>query len=505
MIPKINEKPTMVIAGSGAGKTHDMVSHIVDAIPALKPNRILAAITFTNAATESIREKLQKLIHVPQNVFIGTTYSFFNRFILLPFATLFDHVPADKMFLEIDTHDIAQKKNLSSSAALNAFKKKLIDKLLSQGKIPFENISRISSNLIEKEKVRRIVCNRLQFIFKDEFQDTDTVQLKIFDAIRKGKKTKLVSVGDPEQYITGFRYKGVQRPTFKKIPINKFSSKCNKRTILINRRACKQLVDFTNNFHTSIKQRSEIGHIENAGVFFITCTDLDIVIAKFFELTKDVIDANDQNNRFFLGYENATFDGCKEKYGLVPISNDQRRPRSMLTESIELISSSVQQSPRSIMDQYDLSKIELRRHGIRLLKEIIAGRVSTADELISFINNDLKLFCQMNNVKLDKKLDGLKNFLLNKEVVCNNNYHSSIHKAKGLEADCVLVVSKNLNELTKWLKTDYEERCKDTNDTCRIGYVGFTRAKRILCIACKEPMDSNIKASLRNLNVTILN
>ncbi|HDL08104.1 MAG TPA: hypothetical protein ENG35_05125, partial [Desulfobacteraceae bacterium] len=55
MIPKIEDKPTLMIAGPGAGKTHDMVDRIVGAIPDLRPNRILAAITFTNAATDSIR------------------------------------------------------------------------------------------------------------------------------------------------------------------------------------------------------------------------------------------------------------------------------------------------------------------------------------------------------------------------------------------------------------------------------------------------------------------
>ncbi len=68
MIPEINEKPTMMIAGPGAGKTYEMVERIVEAIPELKPNRILAAITFTNAATDSIKRRLEEQIHIPPNV-----------------------------------------------------------------------------------------------------------------------------------------------------------------------------------------------------------------------------------------------------------------------------------------------------------------------------------------------------------------------------------------------------------------------------------------------------
>ena len=90
MIPKINEKPTMMIAGPGAGKTTDMVTRIVEAIPELKPNRILAAITFTNAATDSIKSRLHNQIQIPPNVFVGTNYSFFNQFILIPLPRCLD-------------------------------------------------------------------------------------------------------------------------------------------------------------------------------------------------------------------------------------------------------------------------------------------------------------------------------------------------------------------------------------------------------------------------------
>ena len=86
--------------------------------------------------------------------------------------------------------------------------------------------------------------------------------------------------------------------------------------------------------------------------------------------------------------------------------------------------------------------------------------------------------------------------------MCGNHYYSSIHKAKGLEADCVLVVAKDNGELGKWLETDYNERCNDKRDICRIGYVGFTRAKKILCIACKQEIEGSIKEKLKALGVT---
>ena len=240
MIPKIIEKPTMLIAGPGAGKTTDMVERIAEAIPELRHNRILAAITFTNAATNSIKKRLQEQVKIPSNVFVGTNYSFFNQFILTPFAALFEDVGDDKVFLEIDIKKIVEKipHNRQDVVARNRIRSNVVKKLLREGKVPFEQIAIVSAKLMEVKRVREIVCNRIQFLFMDEFQDTDTVQIKIFDRIRKGKKTRIYSVGDPEQYILGFTYglRGVRKPVFDKIPINRFVQVCEECQLDINRR-----------------------------------------------------------------------------------------------------------------------------------------------------------------------------------------------------------------------------------------------------------------------------
>lgn len=277
----------------------------------------------------------------------------------------------------------------------------------------------------------------------------------------------------------------------------------NAKMILI-KRACSQLVEFTNNFHASIKQVSEVGHVESAGVFFISLIDLDTVISKFIGLTQ-VVDSSCENpRRLLLGYENKTFDDFIDKYGLVPISNDKKRPKSILGESLELVSSAVQLSSKGIREKYDLDVVGYRKLGIKLMHAFISEDVQTKDELISFLEDDLRFTCQNGSVNLDSKLNRLVNFLCQDSAARGNNFCASIHKAKGLEAESVLVVAKNKNELKKWLTTDYEDRYKDKNDTCRIGYVGFTRAKQILCIACKETIDNPIRTKLRELGVEIV-
>ena len=58
----------------------------------------------------------------------------------------------------------------------NKIKSQILAGLLRNGKIPLKQISSLALNLIEISDVRSAVCNRLQYLFVDEFQDVDTVQ-----------------------------------------------------------------------------------------------------------------------------------------------------------------------------------------------------------------------------------------------------------------------------------------------------------------------------------------
>jgi DNA helicase-2/ATP-dependent DNA helicase PcrA len=413
----------------------------------------------------------------------------------------------DKVFLEIDVNKIVDKITTKKTPAIrNRIKSNVVNKLLEEGKIPFGQISGISSKLMEESRIRDIVCNRIQFLFMDEFQDTDTLQIKIFNAIRKGKKTTMYSVGDPEQYILGFTYghRGIAKPAFDKIPINRFIKVCEECQLNINRRSCEQIVNFTNQFHTSIQQISEKGATENGGVFFIEHNNLNLVISKFIKMTEAVLESCENPKRLFLGYENKTFDGFIETYGLTPISNEHKRQKSLLAESIDLISSATQLSRKSIREHFNFNRVEFRKLGIQLMKAIREGKVGTKNELMDFLNDDLGLPCSNGDVNIDSALKRFWFLLSNDTENPGHNFHSSIHKAKGLEAECVLVVAKTVNQLQKWLETEFEERCKDKNDTCRIGFVGFTRAKEVLCIACKASINKTAKDKLTNLGVTFV-
>lgn len=504
------KKPKLIIAGPGGGKTHDLVDEIIGCITQLQPYRILAAITYTNAATASIKSRLEKKIKLPPNVFIGTTYSFFNAFILLPFASLFGLVELDKLFVEYDIERIAEEATKKHSKKIpfadpgerkrykNGVEANHIKRLLEKGVVPFEQIAKISLKLMEDKNVKLLVAERLQFLFIDEFQDATSYQYKIFEHIRKAKKTTMYAVGDPEQYISNYTIKRT-KPHFSKLPIITFKTKSEVVLQKTNKRSSKSITTFINNFNTQLQQKSERPGIQTTGVYFINKIKLDAIVAEFRKLSKEVENIKDFR-RFYLAYTNAAFNVVSTKYNLILASNESLRPHSKLSEALKIICDAVQLSPKKFCEQHKLDSIEYRVLGIRLLKSSIISET----ELETFLKSDLKLTVSedADMSSLFKAFHTIKN---ESSETISSELTSSIHKAKGLEADAVLVVARTNKELNKWLETEKNTRFKDKTDDHRLGFVAFSRAKEILCIACMEEIDSVNKKKMDSLHVTTSN
>ena len=79
----------------------------------------------------------------------------------------------------------------------------------------------------------------------------------------------------------------------------------------------------------------------------------------------------------------------------------------------------------------------------------------------------------------------------------------TIHKSKGLEADVVLVLANTESELLKWLNMTKTNMKSDADETYRLGYVAFTRPRKVLILACIEKVDiSKIKSNVKICVIT---
>jgi DNA helicase II / ATP-dependent DNA helicase PcrA len=503
-------KPELVIAGPGAGKTHDMVDRIIGALPSLSPSRYLAAITFTNAATNNIRNSVHRIRRPGSNVFIGTIHSFANRFILQPFARPFERLPNDRLFaaIEIDlSKRVAGKKPLSP-VGRNAVRKAITKKLLRKGIVPYNEMIGLCCDLFDNAHIVDLVCNRLQFLFIDEFQDVDTRQFELFEKLRKGKRTQIFAVGDPEQFIYSFTYgqRGVKAPLFSGLPLFRFLKVAETNLIDVNKRSCQEIVEFTNHFRLHAKQQSKVGARGEQRVLFLPETDLTCTVQHFQQCSQHISQRRDEMKRLYLAYKNDMFDEVRQRFGIRHISNSARQNRTLLQDALEFLALCHGTSQRKAWDELKINEHEWRKWGLCLLRNLRDNQFMDIQSLVEqwLPRLGVAFGLQEREKAALEMCAHLKVAIAAGRTIRGEDWSSSIHRAKGLEASAVLVVASSISELNKWCTTDRSLRDTDKVDTCRIGFVGFTRAMELLCIACCEKLKPETQKHLEHLGVTVL-
>ncbi|MDD2892203.1 MAG: 3'-5' exonuclease [Candidatus Gracilibacteria bacterium] len=243
--------PLLILAGAGAGKTHTLTERIATMISdrGIDPGSILA-MTFTNKAAKEMRERLgTKLGRDTANMnpyrmsgfpLVGTFHSvgiFFLR-------TFIEHLGYDKNFVIYDEDDkirlikalikarniddkeiapravigtISQAKNQGITATKystivdNYFQSMVRDiyieyekALVENNALDFDDILLRVHELLQIPEVLEKLQERYQYIFVDEYQDTNDIQ---YQAIRllASKYKNLSVVGDDWQGIYGWR------------------------------------------------------------------------------------------------------------------------------------------------------------------------------------------------------------------------------------------------------------------------------------------------------------
>lgn len=237
------DRHVRIIAGAGSGKTRVLMARIVYLIDTIGvyPSRILA-ITFTNKATNEMKERLKALLEEDaQWVRISTIHSLCVRIL----REDGDRLGYPKSFVIMDGDDQRQvirpyykewdidKKSCPMTKVLGYIsdcKTNLVDpdeaEKLAMGPqqetfakfyrvyekkrkemkaMDFDDLLLEAHRLLNSDKeVREKWQNRLDYIHVDEFQDVDPIQYGIIRLLT-GPNTQLCVVGDPDQTIYTWR------------------------------------------------------------------------------------------------------------------------------------------------------------------------------------------------------------------------------------------------------------------------------------------------------------
>ncbi|MFQ6724227.1 MAG: ATP-dependent helicase [Clostridia bacterium] len=237
------EGPVLVSAGAGSGKTRVLTYRIAYLLTELHvdPYRILA-ITFTNKATNEMKERVCKIREDASMVMVATFHSFCVRMLRKYQSVLEDYQPNfsiytdsdqtkvyKQVFLDLGITDEETKSrvkhaisvikndniNIDEYCEINKHTKGIDmvrrgyfayqNELLKNNAMDFDDLLINFYKLLAKnEDVRNSLQDRFQYIHIDEFQDTNKLQYEIVK-ILGAKHQNVFIVGDEDQSIYSWR------------------------------------------------------------------------------------------------------------------------------------------------------------------------------------------------------------------------------------------------------------------------------------------------------------
>ena len=409
-----------------------------------------------------------------------------------------------------------QEINKSKSADPKAgaiLKAKIKRRLNEKGYITFDQTLSIAKQCLSKGTISRVLSNRLQFLFVDEFQDSGNDIYTIIEALRKNGKTSIYCVGDPEQYIQSF---DSSIKFFKYIPILKaadgtgYNVKLNHN----NYRSTENIITFLNNFNGRIYGKEKFAQVSavketeketaEKGQLVVFIPSYDIVkpiIEKFYTLCDSL--KISKGERCIMAKRNEVINrivSAVDNHYMNPKKNANTSPIKAIEDALL---STLQLNQAQFCEKYSCDLISLRKHTIKIFKAIHNGHITNENTFAVFVQNVLNLTIQKG---LPVKVENLR-FDFGSTLVSDTVTVANIHTMKGLEAKAVLAIAKTEEELLLWLETNHAKRekmrDKEKTDYPRLGYVAFSRAEKLLCIACLEKISSSTIARLNNLNVSI--
>jgi len=239
--------PLLIFAGAGSGKTRVLtyrVAHLLQ--QGIDPYHVIA-ITFTNKAAKEMRERINAITPIGEQVWVSTFHSACTQILrreihALGFGrgfSIYDQQDSTRLL-----KDILKEKRLDSeyykpnyvahiiSTQKNELRTPLEYEQLVSGLFRESNVADVYATYQERlqlmnamdfddiimktvellqnnEKIREKYQNRFRYVMVDEYQDTNHAQYKLVNLLA-GYASNLCVVGDDDQSIYGWRGANVE-------------------------------------------------------------------------------------------------------------------------------------------------------------------------------------------------------------------------------------------------------------------------------------------------------
>jgi DNA helicase-2/ATP-dependent DNA helicase PcrA len=228
--------PLLILAGAGTGKTRVLTARISFMVnEGINPKNILS-VTFTNKAANEMRERIKGMVRdgLGKKVVVGTFHAFCVR-LLREFAehvgyknnfAIYSQGEQETLIKRVLQTLLVKDETLDPSMALSRISKaknagetlgdpkesldaavmeKYMDEMRGLNVMDFDDLIILGVRLLEENaQVRATVQSRHHYVMVDEFQDTNSLQMRLLRALVPAPYNVCV-VGDDDQSIYGWR------------------------------------------------------------------------------------------------------------------------------------------------------------------------------------------------------------------------------------------------------------------------------------------------------------
>ena len=440
----LNDKKTkamMILAGPGSGKTKVLVHKIATIILTedIKPEQFMM-LTFSKSAKWEFKTRLNDLIGaLSYDIEIQTFHSY---------------------ALKLIARDVKNNDTILNQAIEEATKQILDDEL----KLPYKAV-----------------------LVLDEFQDINEKSFELIKAIyaKNDKSMRIIAVGDDDQCIMGHigantKYIDMFKEQFEE---NEEGVNLYKQyELLCNFRSDNDIVEYSNNFISSIKNRYKENNLyansqQNGKVTIYTYVNQNLITPTL-DIIKELLKENNvKQNIAILVFTN---DEVMQIYSLLHENNIEAKyildkDKFELKNIIEVVTFNkilngyLETNETSYKEQYfndsidKISTLFQKSKNLKLLKTIVYRFLKESEDF--YISQWISYLDEI-------KIEDFENYSQNIVI-------STIHKSKGMEFDKVILL--NNIKLNNDAKDKTNEKVK-LDDVMRLYYVGMTRAKKELNI-----------------------
>jgi len=542
------EHPFKVNAGPGAGKTTWLINHIQNVVQ--HSNRLgqvkkIACITYTNVAAEKI---LLNLGEACENVEIGTIHAFLYKHVVKPYVSFLgipelavdrikghdEYVPNKSILYSVKAETkqtYLDDKNLlealldlqwkfDKSGILQVMPRKifkfrikretyLVYKKIcwSKGILHHDDVLYFSWRLIsEYPSILEILRAKFPYIFVDEFQDTNPIQAEILKKLAE-KESIIGVIGDRAQSI--YKFQGADVTQFTNFNINGMVE----YKIEGNHRSTAEIINILNivrNDPTLTQYSPENRH---------GCQPRIMV--------GDVMATYQQAKRicgkealWTLCYKNVTSNCLKKGYNAIDedimlediIANDSNSARAK--QLFYIISSIENSRDNKVKDALKLMKRAMRNEdadqaALVQLQYFLDNYELFKDKTLTefyttYLDNKAFHKSKITTGKPKVFYDSKKcsDMALTVRIENDDCINRTIHKAKGDENNCVMVIVSEIDDANQGL--DFILNPNIASENNRVYYVALSRAGEKLFISVPK-IDSKIKDKLIKAGFEIIN